>query len=81
VSAAALAGAILAAGFSSRMRELKPWLPLDGVPAVLRVAGAYVDVGLAVVVVLGFGAERVAPGLDAYGVRALPAEMLAARDD
>jgi len=65
VSAAALAGAILAAGFSSRMRELKPLLPLDGVPAVLRVAGASGDVGLAAVVVLGFGAERVVPVLDA----------------
>src|SRR5450756_677171 len=51
------------------MRELKPLLPLDGVPAVLRVAGAYRDVGLEAVVVLGFGAERVAPLLDAHGVR------------
>jgi len=50
------------------MRELKPLLSLDGVPAVLRVAGAYRDVGLEAVVVLGFGAERVAPLLDAHGV-------------
>ncbi|MEI6448560.1 MAG: DVU_1551 family NTP transferase [Actinomycetes bacterium] len=69
MKAAALAGVILAAGLSSRMRELKPLLPLDGVPAVLRVAGAYRDVGLEAVVVLGFGAERVAPLLDAHGVR------------
>jgi len=68
VSAAALAGVILAAGLSSRMRELKPLLPLDGAPAVLRVAGAYRAVGLEAVVVLGFGAERVAPLLDAHGV-------------
>jgi CTP:molybdopterin cytidylyltransferase MocA len=51
------------------MRELKPLLPLDGVPAVLRVADAYRDVGLEAVVVLGFGAERVAPLLDEHGVR------------
>jgi len=69
VNAAALPAVILAAGLSSRMRELKPLLPLDGVPAVLRVAGAYRDVGLEAVVVLGFGAERVAPLLDAHGVR------------
>ena len=69
MSAAALAGVILAAGLSSRMRELKPLLPLDGVPAVLRVAAAYRAVGLEAVVVLGFGAERVAPLLDRHGVR------------
>jgi len=68
VSAAALRAVILAAGLSSRMRELKPLLPLDGVPAVLRVVDAYHDVGLDAVVVLGFGAERVAPLLDAQGV-------------
>ena len=69
MNAAALPAVILAAGLSSRLRELKPLLPLDGVPAVLRVAGAYRDVGLEAVVVLGFGAERVAPLLDAHGVR------------
>jgi molybdenum cofactor cytidylyltransferase len=69
VSAAAPAGVILAAGLSSRMRELKPLLPLDGVPAVLRVATAYRAVGLETVVVLGFGAVRVAPLLDRHGVR------------
>jgi CTP:molybdopterin cytidylyltransferase MocA len=68
VNAAALRAVILAAGLSSRMQELKPLLPLDGVPAVLRVVDAYHDVGLDVVVVLGFGAERVAPLLDAQGV-------------
>jgi len=51
------------------MRKLKPLLPLDGVPAVLRVAGAYRAVGLEALVVLGFGAARVAPLLDAHGVR------------
>jgi len=69
VNAAALRAVILAAGLSSRLRELKPLLPLDGVPAVLRVADAYRDVGLEAVVVLGFGAERVAPLLDERGVR------------
>jgi len=53
------------------MRDLKPLLLLDGVPAVLRVAGSYRDVGLETVVVLGFGAERVAPLLDAHGVRSV----------
>jgi len=69
VNAAALRGVILAAGLSSRLRELKPLLPLDGAPAVLRVASAYRDVGLEAVVVLGFGAERVAPLLEEHGVR------------
>jgi molybdenum cofactor cytidylyltransferase len=69
VNAAALSAVILAAGLSSRMPELKPLLPLDGVPAVLRVAGAYRDVGLEPVVVLGFGAERIAPVLETHGVR------------
>ena len=68
MNGAALRAVILAAGLSSRMRELKPLLPLDGVPAVVRVARAYRDVGLEAVVVLGFGAERVAPLLDAHGV-------------
>lgn len=69
MSAAALAGVILAAGLSSRMRELKPLLPLDGVPAALRVVATYRAVGLEAIVVLGFGAERVAPLLDGHGVR------------
>ena len=69
MKAAALAGVILAAGLSSRMPEFKPLLPLDGVPAVLRVAGAYHDVGIEAVVVLGCGAERVSALLDAHGVR------------
>ena len=68
MNAAAFAGVILAAGLSSRMRELKPLLPLDGVPAVLRVVGSYRDVGLEAVVVLGFGAEQVVPLLQAHGV-------------
>jgi len=69
VNAAACRAIILAAGLSSRMRDLKPLLSLDGVPAVLRVAASYRDVGLETFVVLGFGAERVAPLLDAHGVR------------
>jgi molybdenum cofactor cytidylyltransferase len=68
VNAAAPSAIVLAAGLSSRMRELKPLLPLDGVPAVLRVAGAYRAVGLEPVVVLGFGAELVAPVLERHGV-------------
>ena len=69
MNAAALSAVILAAGLSSRMPEFKPLLPLDGVPAVLRVAGAYRDVGLEPVVVLGFGVERIAPVLETHGVR------------
>jgi molybdenum cofactor cytidylyltransferase len=68
VNAAAPSALVLAAGLSSRMRELKPLLPLDGVPAVLRVAGAYRAVGLEPVVVVGFGAELVAPVLERHGV-------------
>jgi len=69
VKASALGAIVLAAGLSSRMRELKPLLPLDGVPAVIRVTSAYRDVGLEAVVVLGFGAGCVAPLLRAHGVR------------
>jgi molybdenum cofactor cytidylyltransferase len=68
LSAAALPAVILAGGLSSRMRVLKPLLLLDGIPSVLRVAGAYRDVGLEAFVVLGFGAARVAPLLDDHGV-------------
>jgi hydroxymethylpyrimidine pyrophosphatase-like HAD family hydrolase len=68
VNAAAPSAIVLAAGLSSRMRELKPLLPLDGLPAVVRVAGAYRAVGLEPVVVLGRGVELVAPVLERHGV-------------
>jgi molybdenum cofactor cytidylyltransferase len=63
-----LVGVIPAAGFSSRMGELKPLLPLDGVPVVVRCARAFTDVGARTLVVLGFGGDQVATALDEAGI-------------
>jgi CTP:molybdopterin cytidylyltransferase MocA len=58
---------VLAGGKSERMGELKPLLPLDGVPAVLRCVRAFTDIGVEPVVVLGFSASRVADVLAGCG--------------
>jgi molybdenum cofactor cytidylyltransferase len=63
-----LSGVVLAGGKSERMGELKPLLPLDGVPAVLRCVRAFTDIGVDPVVVLGFSASRVADVLAGCGV-------------
>lgn len=60
---------IVAGGLSSRMGTLKPLLALDGVPAVVRAAQAFRDVGIEPVVVLGHAADRVAAVLDGHSVR------------
>jgi len=51
------------------MGEVKALLPLDGVPAVLRVAGSYAAVGVEPVVVLGGHADRIAAVLTDGRVR------------
>lgn len=61
-------GVILAAGLSSRMRTLKPLLPVGGRPAVLRCAWAFLDIGVEPLVVIGHQAARVAGVLDGAGV-------------
>ena len=68
MSAARARAIVLAAGLSSRMGELKPLLTIDGVPAVVRVAQAYADVGIEPLVVVGFEADAVVTVLDLYGV-------------
>jgi molybdenum cofactor cytidylyltransferase len=60
---------VLAAGLSSRMGMPKPLLTLDGVPAVVRAAQAFRDVGIEPVVVLGHQADRMAATLDAHRFR------------
>jgi CTP:molybdopterin cytidylyltransferase MocA len=57
---AILSGVVLAGGKSGRMGELKPLLPLDNAPAVVRSVRAFTDIGVEPVVVLGFSAARVA---------------------
>jgi probable phosphoglycerate mutase len=51
------------------MGGVKALLPLDGVPAVLRVAGSYASVGVEPIVVLGDHADRIAAVLAESRVR------------
>ena len=60
---------LLAAGLSVRMGTPKPLLPFDGVPAVLRAAQSFRDVGVEPVAVLGHEADRVAAVLDGHDLR------------
>jgi molybdenum cofactor cytidylyltransferase len=60
---------LLAAGLSLRMGRPKPLLALDGVPAVLRAAQSFRQVGIEPLVVLGHEADRVAQVLDAQGFK------------
>lgn len=65
---ARVAGIVLAAGTSSRMRGNKLLLEIDGEPLVRRVAREALAAGLApVVVVLGHEAERTAAALTGLG--------------
>lgn len=63
VTTSAARGLVLAAGRSRRMGALKPLLPLDDVPAAVRAARAFSDVGVLPLVVLGFSAADIAPAL------------------
>lgn len=51
---------ILSAGFSSRMHDFKPLLPIGGVPALGRLVGAFYAAGLEeIIVVVGHRQEEV----------------------
>lgn len=64
-----LGGVVLAAGLSNRMRTLKPLLPLDGAPAVVRAARSFCDIGITPVVVVGHAADQVVEALDGVDAR------------
>lgn len=57
---------LLAAGFSSRMRQLKQIMPINGVPMVRSIAEALSEAGLQVVVVLGHRAIEVTAALAGF---------------
>lgn len=64
-----IAALILAAGESSRMKRLKPLLPLAGQTVIERVIGLFRQIGIADIrAVLGHGADRLVPVLDRQGV-------------
>ncbi len=65
-----LVGIVLAAGYSSRMGRFKPLLPLGPYSVVETAVRALRDGGVDdVVVVSGYGAERLRPELTRMGVR------------
>ena len=65
-----LAGIVLAAGYSSRMGRFKPLLPLGPYSVVETAVRALRDGGAGdVVVVSGYGVQRLRPELDRMGVR------------
>jgi len=64
-----LAGIVPAAGLSTRMGSPKPLLPLAGVPAVVRAARSFTEIGVVPVVVLGHRADDVAAVLRGESVR------------
>jgi len=67
-----LAALVLAAGFSSRMRRLKPLLPFAGATILERAVGTFLDAGIEdVTVVLGHQGERLRSVLAALGVRSV----------
>jgi molybdenum cofactor cytidylyltransferase len=64
-----IAALILAAGESSRMKRLKPLLPLEGQTVIERVVGLFRQIGITDIrAVLGHDAERLIPVLDRQGV-------------
>lgn len=63
---------ILAAGFSSRMGELKPTLPFGGTPALSKLIRTTKLAGIAeIVVVLGYESERLLPLIERDKVRSV----------
>ena len=68
MNATAARAVVLAGGDSTRMGSPKALLHVDGVPAVLRVAGAHRAVGVEPLVVLGHDAGRVAGPLQDQAV-------------
>lgn len=64
------AAVVLAAGYSSRMGDFKPLLPVRGVPAVSGLLAALGSAGVdRVVVVTGFEAGRLQPVVEAAGAQ------------
>ncbi len=55
---------ILAAGYSSRMGDFKPLLPIGGIPAVKHITGAFREAGIEnIIVVTGYKRELISPVL------------------
>lgn len=65
------AGIVLAAGLSRRMGSPKPLLRLAGVPAVVRAARSFTEIGVVPVVVLGHSADDVAAVVRGEGVQTI----------
>ena len=60
---------ILAAGESSRMKKLKPLLPMEGQTVIERVIDLFRMIGIAdILVVLGYAADQLIPVLNKQGV-------------
>src|ERR1035437_1975917 len=67
-----LAAIVLAAGYSSRMAEFKPLLPLAGSTALERCIGLFHAAGVAeVIAVLGHRAEELQPLAERAGARCI----------
>jgi len=65
-----LAAIVLAAGFSSRMAEFKPMLPLAGSTALERCIGIFRNIGVdEVIVVLGHRGDELLPLVERCGAR------------
>lgn len=65
-----LSAIILAAGYSSRMGELKPLLPLNGIPALEQAILAFREADVRdIVVVLGHKSSRLHPIVEKCGAR------------
>lgn len=63
---------VLAAGYSSRMGEFKPLLPVDNVPVIARVVNSFLAAGIeGIRVVIGHRAAEMMPVLQRLGVRHL----------
>ena len=62
-----IGGVVLAAGYSSRMGDFKPLLPVGGVPALKKSIDALAAAGAEVAVVTGFRREALSPLLEAWG--------------
>ena len=57
-----IAALILAAGFSSRMKMVKPLLPMEGQTVIELVIGLFQMIGIAdTLVVLGYAADQLIP--------------------
>ena len=62
-----IGGVILAAGYSSRMGDFKPLLPVAGTPALKRSIDTLTAAGAEVAVVTGYRREALSPLLEAWG--------------